>query len=115
MRVLLYNGKEDKIKISIIISCNKVEKKLPRCLDSLVHQTLEEIEIIYIMMDHRTDLKTGKLYSREMCKKTGKTFDMRKNPEGILSLNGVQWNKIYKARLLKEMDELPHPPKYWRT
>lgn len=33
---------------SIIVPCYKVEKYLPRCLDSLVNQTLENIEIICI-------------------------------------------------------------------
>lgn len=177
-------------KVSIIVPCYKVEKYLPRCLDSLVNQTLEDIEIIcindgspdrcidilkkyqekyndkiviidkknegvwkgrkdgvkiatgeyigfvdsddYVALDFaeklycaakkekadiavcgfdRIDMDTGKLYSREMCKKTGKTFDMRKNPEGILSLNGAPWNKIYKAHLLKEMKDLQHPPR----
>lgn len=37
-----------KKKISVIVPCYKVEKYLPRCLDSLVNQTLEEIEIICI-------------------------------------------------------------------
>ena len=35
-------------KLSVIVPCYKVEKYLPRCLDSLVNQTLEEIEIICI-------------------------------------------------------------------
>ena len=34
--------------MSIIVPCYKVEKYLPRCLDSLVSQTLEQIEIICI-------------------------------------------------------------------
>lgn len=37
-----------KKKLSIIVPCYKVEKYLPRCLDSLVNQTLEDIEIICI-------------------------------------------------------------------
>ncbi|MBM6683390.1 glycosyltransferase family 2 protein [Collinsella intestinalis] len=36
------------IALSIIVPCYKVEKYLPRCLDSLVSQTLENIEIICI-------------------------------------------------------------------
>lgn len=36
------------MKASIIVPCYKVEEYLPRCLDSLVHQTLEDIEIICI-------------------------------------------------------------------
>lgn len=35
-------------KASIIVPCYKVEKYLPRCLDSLVNQTLQDIEIICI-------------------------------------------------------------------
>lgn len=37
-----------KKKLSIIVPCYKVEEYLPRCLDSLVNQTLEDIEIICI-------------------------------------------------------------------
>lgn len=33
---------------SIIIPCYNVEKYLPRCLDSLVNQTLNDLEIICI-------------------------------------------------------------------
>lgn len=35
-------------KASIIVPCYKVEKYLPRCLDSLMNQTLDEIEVICI-------------------------------------------------------------------
>ena len=36
------------MKISIIVPVYNVEEYLPRCLDSLVHQTLKEIEIIVV-------------------------------------------------------------------
>lgn len=36
------------VKASIIVPCYKVERYLPRCLDSLVSQTLDDIEIICI-------------------------------------------------------------------
>ena len=36
------------IKISVVVPCYNVEKFLPRCLDSLVNQTLKEIEIICV-------------------------------------------------------------------
>lgn len=36
------------IKISVIVPVYNVEALLPRCLDSLVHQTLKEIEIICV-------------------------------------------------------------------
>lgn len=34
--------------MSIIVPCYKVEKYLPRCIDSLVNQTLEDIELIFV-------------------------------------------------------------------
>ena len=46
-------------KVSIIVPCYKVEKYLPRCLDSLVCQTLDDIEIICIndgSPDHCIDI-----------------------------------------------------------
>lgn len=177
-------------KLSIIVPCYKVEEYLPRCLDSLVHQTLKDIEIICIndgSPDHcidilkeyqkkykdkiviidkknegvwrgrkdgiqkatgefigfvdsddyvdltyaeklykkakkekadiavcgfdRIDLDTGKLYSREMCKKETKVIDIEENPGGLLELNGAPWNKIYKAELLKKQADLEHPPR----
>lgn len=36
------------VKLSIIVPCYKVERYLPRCLDSLVNQTLDDIEAICI-------------------------------------------------------------------
>lgn len=35
-------------KVSVIVPCYKVEKYLPECIDSIVSQTLEDIEIILI-------------------------------------------------------------------
>lgn len=177
-------------KLSIIIPCYNVEKYLPRCLDSLMMQTLGEIEAICIndgspdrcieiLNDYkskygdkiviidkknegvwkgrkdgikaasgeyigfvdsddyvhekfaeslyntakrndadiavcgfdRVDLVTGKLYSREMCRSTNKSFSISSYPQGLINLNGAPWNKIYKAHLLKEMDDLKEPPK----
>ncbi len=46
-------------KVSIIVPCYKVEKYLPRCLNSLVAQTLQDIEIICIndgSPDHCLDI-----------------------------------------------------------
>ncbi len=40
--------KKNNIKLSIIVPCYKVEKYLPRCLDSLVNQTLDGVEAICI-------------------------------------------------------------------
>ena len=38
----------DSIKVSVIVPVYNVEAYLERCLDSLVKQTLEEIEIIVV-------------------------------------------------------------------
>lgn len=178
------------VKISIIVPVYKVEKYLPRCLDSLVNQTLQDIEIVcihdgspdnclnilkeyrekygekiiiidkqnegvwkgrfdgikvakgeyiaftdsddYVALDYaeklynaaknsnadisicgfyRVDMDTEHVYSKEMTKMAGKVVDMQKNPEDILSINGALWNKIYKAELLKNMDNMKNPPK----
>lgn len=40
--------KNSKIKLSIIAAVYNLEKYLPRCLDSLVNQTLEDIEILCV-------------------------------------------------------------------
>ena len=39
---------DSSIKLSVIVPCYKVEKYLPACLDSLINQTLDDIEIICI-------------------------------------------------------------------
>lgn len=39
---------DSSIKLSVIVPCYKVEKYLPECLDSLINQTLDDIEIICI-------------------------------------------------------------------
>lgn len=175
-------------KISIIIPCYKVEKYLPKCLDSLVNQTLGDIEIIcindgspdnclnilkdyrkkygekiviidkknegvwkgrmdaikiargdyigfvdsddYVTKDFaeklysaaeknnadiaicgfdRIDLDTGKIYSREMCKKRA-SFIVKDNPGRLLEINGAPWNKIYKSELVKKAPKLENIP-----
>lgn len=42
------DAKKNDIAVSIIVPCYKVEEYLPRCMDSLVNQTLENIEVIAI-------------------------------------------------------------------
>ena len=182
---------EDKIKVSIIVPVYKVEKYLRRSMESLVNQTLKDIEIIcindgspdgcldilkeykekysnkniviidkknegvwkgrfdgikvakgeyiafvdsddYIALNYaeklykavkendadisicgfdRIDVETEHKYSTEMTQFEGKVIDMSKNPEDILSINGALWNKLYKAEILKNMDNLENPPK----
>lgn len=177
-------------KVSIIVPVYKVEKYLRRSMDSLVNQTLKEIEIIcindgspdncleilkeykekypekvviidkqnegvwkgrfdgvkaatgeyigftdsddYVALDYaeklynaakkseadisvcgfyRVDVDTEHIYSKEMRKNEKNNIDLDKNPEGLLSINGALWNKLYKAELLKNMNNLENPPK----
>lgn len=68
-------------KVSIIVPCYKVEKYLPRCLDSLVNQTLDDIEIICIndgSPDHCIDI----LRNYEM-QYTDKIVVIDKQNEGV--------------------------------
>ena len=46
-----------------------------------------------------------------MTKHKNEKIDMEKNPEDILSINTALWNKLYKAEILKGMDNLPNPPR----
>lgn len=38
----------NKVKLSIVAAVYNLEKYLPRCLDALVNQTLQEIEILCV-------------------------------------------------------------------
>ncbi|MGF6905616.1 glycosyltransferase [Fusobacterium sp. PH5-44] len=42
------SGKIEKIKVSIVVPVYNVEKYILRCIDSLINQTLEDIEIIIV-------------------------------------------------------------------
>ena len=44
----------EKIKVSIIVPAYNVEKYIEKCIESLINQTLKEIEII-IVNDGSTD------------------------------------------------------------
>ena len=177
-------------KVNIIVPVYKVEKYLKRSMDSLVNQTLEDIEIIcindgspdnclsilkeykekypdkiviidkknegvwkgrfdgiakatgeyigftdsddYIALDYaeklynaakkdesdisvcgfyRVDVETEHIFSTEMTGYEGKVINMDKNPEDTLSINGALWNKLYKAEILKNMNNLKNPPR----
>ena len=73
--------KNSKIKLSIIVPCYKVEKYLPRCLDSLVNQTLDGVEAICIN-DGSPDncLKILKQYHKKYGEKI---VIIDKNNEGV--------------------------------
>lgn len=180
----------DKIKVSIVVPIYKVEKYLRRCLDSLINQTFQDIEIIcvndgspdnclqiikqykdqykekkiviidkqneglfkarvsgtavakgeyvaYIDSDDyvksnwiedlyntaieqdadisvcgfcRMDADTEHIYSTEMIKNKNKIIDINKNPESLISVNPAAWNKLYKLKLVKDIDLDEVPP-----
>lgn len=60
---------------------------------------------------YRMDTDTGHVYSKEMTKYGGKVIEMDKNPEDLMSINGALWNKLFKAEILKTMDNLTNPPR----
>lgn len=176
-------------KASIIVPCYKVEKYLPRCLDSLVSQTLKDIEVIcindgspdhcidilndykarfpetivvidkqnegvwrgrfdaiaiargeyigfvdsddYVEPDfaeklyntaknndadisvcgfHRIDVDSGKILNTEMTE-VRSAFEVEKEPERLLELNGAPWNKFFRAPIMKNLHDFEEPPK----
>lgn len=177
------------VAASIIVPCYNVEKYLPRCLDSLVDQTLENIEIIcindgspdccidilndyharypekIIVIDkenegvwrgrfdaiaiargeyigfvdsddyvepnfaeklyvtatkenadisvcgfHRIDVDTGKVLNTEMTEERP-AFEVKKQPERLLELNGAPWNKFFRASIMKNLHDFKEPPR----
>lgn len=177
------------VPLSIIVPCYKVEKYLSSCLDSLLKQTLPNVEIICIndgspdncleiLNDYseknpgrivvidkhnegvwkgrfdgirvahgeyigfvdsddtvesdfaetlyttaksndadiaicgfrRVDLDTGKVLSTEMCREAP-SFSIATEPGRLIELNGAPWNKIFRANVLKTMNNLQDPPK----
>lgn len=84
---------EPEVALSIIVPCYKVEKYLPKCLDSLVNQTLPNIEAICIN-DGSPDgcLEILKDYERRY---PGKVIVIDKQNEGVWR---GRWDGISIAR-----------------
>lgn len=85
--------RQEDIKVSIIVPCYKVEKYLPRCLDSLVGQTLEGVEAICIndgSPDHCIDILRD--YETRF---PGKIVVIDKPNEGVWK---GRWDGIAKAK-----------------
>lgn len=59
----------------------------------------------------RVDEKTGKVLSSEMKYNEGKTILEGENFEEVISINTALWNKIFKASILKKIDDLENPPR----
>lgn len=75
-----------KEKISIIVPIYNMEKYLPRCLDSIIHQTLQNIEVIAVN-DGSTDncLEILKVYQ----KKDNRIKIINKENEGVSTARNV--------------------------
>ncbi len=176
------------VKLSIIVPCYKAERYLPKCLNSLMGQTLQDIEIVAIndgspdrclnilqewqerypqkiqiidkqnegmwharwdgikvargeyigFLDSddyaepnfaelmyaaakeskadivvcgfsRTDLESGRILSQEMSEPRPE-FSPTEEPGRILEINGAQWNKIFRASVLKNLHALSVTP-----
>lgn len=76
----IMNMENNKVKVSIIVPVYNVEKYLKRCLNSLIKQTLQEIEII-IVNDGSTDNSLAICKEFENIDKRIKVYS--KNNEGL--------------------------------
>ena len=81
------------IALSVIVPCYKVEKYLPKCLDSLMSQTLQNIEVICIN-DGSPDRCIDILHEYE-CRYPGKVVVIDKPNEGVWK---GRWDGIARAR-----------------
>lgn len=70
---------EDKVAISIIVPVYNVEKFLQMCIDSLLCQTMKNIEYIFIN-DASTDHSLGILERNAKTNKQIKVIDSKKKP-----------------------------------
>ena len=68
-------------KVSVIIAAYNVEMYIDRCLDSVVHQTLKDIEII-VVNDGSNDKTLGKILNYANKEKTIRIID--KKNEGLI-------------------------------
>lgn len=84
---------KDSVALSIVVPCYKVEKYLPKCLDSLVNQSLENIEIICIN-DGSPD-KCKNIISNYANRYPGKVVLLDKQNEGVWK---GRWDGIRIAR-----------------
>lgn len=79
------------IKVSVILPVFNVDKYIKRCLDSLVNQTLKEIEII-IINDGSTD------NTKRICEEYAKKYDniklINKKNEGVSKARNIALKKV---------------------
>ena len=78
-------------KVSVIVPIYNVEKYLEKCLETLVHQTLEEIEIILVNDGSKDE-------SEKIAKKYQENNLFRKRKWGIIRCKKL-WNSLCKRRI----------------
>ncbi|RED83975.1 glycosyltransferase family 2 protein [Cohnella phaseoli] len=74
-------------KVSIIVPIYNTEKYLPRCLDSLRNQTLNDLEIL-LVMDQCTSEESYRI-SEEYCKKDSRMMIWSENVRGASAVRNV--------------------------
>lgn len=82
----------EQIKISVVIPVYNAEKYLPECLDSVINQTLREIEIICVD-DGSTDNSLQILREFERHDPRIKVITQRHQYAGVARNNGMQYTK----------------------
>lgn len=101
--------KEAKGKYTTFIdSDDNVEKTFIEKLFNSIEENKSDMAIVGFQ---RIEEKTKKVLSKEMKRPQDKIINMKKNPEGVISINTALWNKLYKTKILKEIKELEEPPR----
>lgn len=77
------------VKVSVIIPVYNVEKYLEQCLDSIIHQTLEEIEIICVD-DGSTDNSLNILYTYQKKDNRIQVIEQKNQYAGVARNNGIK-------------------------
>lgn len=83
----------------------------PNFVEILYNSITESQADIAVCGFDRIDMTTGKIISREMCNIKTPIVNLDKFPDKLLCLNAALWNKLYRADLLKNMDNLTNPPR----
>ena len=84
------------LKLSVVIPVYNVEKYLPKCIDSVINQTLSDIEII-LVNDGSKDS------SGEICEKYAKSDKRIKyicqENQGVATARKKEWNMLHQNML----------------
>ncbi len=85
---------------------------LDKCFAEKMYNSIKENDSdIAICGFKRIDSVTGKTLSQEMKYPANRIIDVEKNADELISVNTALWNKIYRASVLKNMEEIKNPPR----